>query len=294
MVVYAVATDGSHFYFVVRASYGLPVVPVDQEWYGYRLEGVAPGDYFVLATRRDVTPFKWQAGYTQFVRCGNTVACKGTPHTLLPVHVSAGSTVSGIDPADSVDSSVVPNAGLPPLDLASQPTTFPDLTQASASIGHDQGADMQLLNSTSDCPVNVACAVLTGQYTGHASAYFTYELGTNGLFRTCASYFLNDAAGWHLLEWHCPRLTTAFPAVGSSGQLAFPPFSFETGCINIHSAPGLTAKVVSCLQAGTNVTIDDGPYYLPETTSPADPTKNLWWHVASQGWVVHRYVEASP
>jgi hypothetical protein len=292
MVVYAVATDGSRFYFVVRPSYGLPVVSVDQEWVAYRLEGIAPGDYFVLATRRDVAP-AWQAGYTKFVQCGRTTACAGTPHTLLAVHVSAGSTVSGIDPADSVPSSVVPNAGLAPLDLASQPTTFPDLAQASASIGHDQGADVQLSGSTSNCPVNVACAVLTGEHDGHASAYFTYELGSNGLFRTCASYFLNNATGWHHLEWHCTRLTTTFPAVGSSGMLAFPPFSFESGCVNIHSAPGLTSGVVACLPAGTNVTIDDGPYYLPETTSPADPTKNLWWHVANQGWVVHRYVEAS-
>lgn len=293
MVVYAVATDGSHFYFVVKVSYGLPVTPVDQEWTEYRLEGVAPGDYFVLATRRDIAP-SWQAGYTKFVQCGNTVACAGTPHTLLPLHVSAGSTVSGIDPADSVPSSVIPNAGLPPLDLASQPTTFPDLTQASASIGHDQGADVQRADSATNCPVNLACAVLTGQHDGHDSAYFTYDLGTNGLFRTCSSYFLNNGAAWQHLEWHCTRLTTAFPAVGSSGQLAFPPFSFETGCINIHSAPGLTAGVVACLPAGTGVTIDDGPYYLPETTSPVDLTKNLWWHVANRGWVVHRYVESSP
>ena len=41
---------------------------------------------------------------------------------------------------------------------------------------------------------------------------------------------------------------------------------------------------------GTDVTIDDGPNYLPEPTPLADFGLNYWWHVASRGWVVHRYV----
>jgi hypothetical protein len=68
----------------------------------------------------------------------------------------------------------------------------------------------------------------------------------------------------------------------------------ETGCVNVHSAPRLSAKVVGCLPNGTAVTIDDGPAYA--AASPPLPQIDLpwaldyWWHIVGRGWVVHAYV----
>jgi hypothetical protein len=289
--VYAVATDVSRFYYVEKDSYGFPVAAGDKEWSEYLLEGVAPGDYFVVAAPRDSQP--WHGGYTKFVRCGGTVACAGTDHTLASVHVTAGATVSGIDPSDGVDSSLIPSGGPPPIPVIGSvpsPPAFQNPKQAAVAYLGDQ-----YVESSSACQVNLACAWLTGERDGQAAAYFTYELGTNGLFRTCKIYLTSTSLGWQLLEQYrnCYRLTSAFPAVGSTGQIAFQPYSFETGCVNVHAAPGLSTRVVACLPEGTSVTIDDGPYYLSEPTSPLDLTKNYWWQIVNQGWVVHRYLEWS-
>ena len=296
MVVYAVATDGSRFYYVEKASYGLPAYAIpDQEWNQYSLEGVAPGDYFVLAAPRD-SHLTWAGGFTKASQCGATVAC--TDHTLVPVHVSPGSTVSGIDPGDGNFFSQIPSGGPPPIDPVLPSATFQDPKHAAIYLV--QGAafitpgSAEYVESKSECRLNLACAWLTGEVDGNAAAYFTYQLGTNGLFRTCTIYLLKTAAGWQFLEANCHRLAGAFPAVGSDGQLTFPPKSFESGCINIHSSPGLASKVAACLPEKTAVTIDDGPSYLPEATSPPDLTKNYWWHIANRGWVVDRYVGASP
>ncbi len=65
----------------------------------YELE-VPPGTYTVVAYSLggDGFPSGLAGGYTQMVPCGLSVDC--TDHTLIPVMVAAGATVTGIDPGD--------------------------------------------------------------------------------------------------------------------------------------------------------------------------------------------------
>jgi hypothetical protein len=301
MLVYALAIDGSHFYSTVKLGYGAPAGPVDQEWTQYRLIGVEAGDYFVL-TIPSSPPYYWEtasgartggplhfgAGYTKAVQCGLTVSC--TDHTLVPVHMSTGATVTAIDATDwNHDPSypLVPGgAPAPPPVVSPPPSNFSDPKQAATYV---IGAN--LVVPSSSCHVNRACASMPVEQDGHAAAYVTSQVGTNGLLRTCTVYVIGTTSGWQYIDWNCKRLTTAFPAVGSSGHLGYSAkFEDAPRCINIHSAPGLTAKVVACVPVDTAVAIDDGPYYLPEATSPRDDTLNLWWHIANLGWVVHHYL----
>lgn len=63
---------------------------------GYSLN-IAPGTYFVYATAPSFDP-DYKAYYSEFVTCGLSVEC--TSHEPVPVEVSAGETVTGIDPQD--------------------------------------------------------------------------------------------------------------------------------------------------------------------------------------------------
>jgi hypothetical protein len=272
--VYAVATDGSRYYYVETTGFGRPFSLDDPERGAYRLLGVTPGDYFVLTAVRDLTDPRvasgartsgarhFDAAYTKSVQCGLTVSC--TDHSLVSVHVSLGATVSGIDPGDwyvnNMDYPVIPGGGPPGLDLGTPPA-FQTPTQAAVYFAQLK-TSARYVQSNADCQINRSCLWFTAEHDGTAAAYFTSEAGTNGLFRICTFYLTSTSSGWQYFESNCRRVATAFPAVGSSGHLAI---GFGgTGCINIHAAPGLTSRVVNCLPEGTDVTIDDGPYYLPE------------------------------
>jgi len=69
-------------------------VPIEAGQTSYRAE-VPPGQYYVYAWLPD---FSQSGSYSQAVICGLTAACKN--HTLLPVTVEAGQTVSGVDVCD--------------------------------------------------------------------------------------------------------------------------------------------------------------------------------------------------
>jgi len=66
----------------------------------YTLEGLPAGTYHVVAYPQPSAgiPDDVAAGYTQMVPCGLSTAC--TDHSLIPVEVKAGETVTGIDPGD--------------------------------------------------------------------------------------------------------------------------------------------------------------------------------------------------
>ena len=61
---------------------------------GYKLQ-VPPGPYSVYAV---LPSHPYKAYYTDFVKCGLTVACES--HEVIVVNVGAGETVSGVDPQD--------------------------------------------------------------------------------------------------------------------------------------------------------------------------------------------------
>ena len=302
LAVYAVATDGRCSTYVEMADYGRPRSSDDAMLaHAFKLVGVAPGDYFVLTAVRDLLDPRvtthsaarhFDAGYTKAVQCGLGVGC--TDHTLVHVHVGDG-PVTGIDPGDwyaGPDSYPLIPGGGPPvlrLDPVPQPEYFAQLHTSA-----------RLIASNGPCDLNRSCLQFLIGQQGHAAWYYVYEVGTNGIVMNCTVYMTYDESGFQYFDSICRhvpqpvvRLTDAsFPAPGSSGQIVI---GFgQTGCVNVHTEPGLTAKVATCLPDGTKVKIDGGPYYLPESTSSTEFGVNYWWNVAGKGWVVHRYLMYSP
>jgi hypothetical protein len=308
--VYAIATDGSRF-FTVETVFGQRT---------YTMLGVAPGDYFVLTIAPGFLPYDqvipslrpspvhepFPAGYTKAVPCGGSTAC--SDHTLISVHVMAGTTTSGVDPADwcwpQCSLPIIPPSGTPPVrsDVPnyspSEPLpAFQDRNQAAAQIASAETAG-RFVASPAACPMNVACVWNTGERDGQSAAYLTVSARSNGISQNCVVYLVNRSSGWSGLGGGvfssvvCSQTGTPFPIVGGSGQIQMA--LGETGCVNVHSNPSLGAKVMACLSKGTTVIVDDGPAYVPAT--PPLPQIDLpwaldyWWHLAGQGWVVHAYL----
>src|SRR5256885_7019289 len=59
-LVYAITTDGSRYFRTEKAGYGVPATAPADERSAYRIVGVAPGDYFVVALPLIQTPYFWQ------------------------------------------------------------------------------------------------------------------------------------------------------------------------------------------------------------------------------------------
>jgi hypothetical protein len=91
--VYAVEAGGSKAYRTqIQESAGQ--IP------SFRIEGIAPGTYNVVA--KPVTPLPGASplcgGYSQFVTCGGTANCQD--HSLIPVKVEASQTTKGVQVQD--------------------------------------------------------------------------------------------------------------------------------------------------------------------------------------------------
>jgi hypothetical protein len=306
--VYAVATDGSRF-FTSETVFGQRT---------YTILGITPGDYFVLTVALNYIPSevssaarmgsasRFPAGYTKSVPCGLSINCND--HTLIPVHVSAGAAVSGIDPGDwyaPMDSfPLIPPSGafpsrpgVPDISTASSLPTFQDPKQATTFIASAVTRGRYVSSST-HCPINIACVWSTAERDGQSAADFGVVAGSNGTKQNCAIYLVKNSSGWQGLGGNvfstavCSLTGSPFPGVGESGQIQMA--LGETGCVNVHSAPSLSANVVGCMAKGTDVAIDDGPAYVP--AKPPLPQSDLpwaldyWWHIAGKGWVVHAYL----
>jgi hypothetical protein len=313
--VYAIATQGSRFFTVETAF--------DQST--YKMVGVAAGDYFVLtvapasyyvsnvaisAARRGAAAYRFPAGYTKSVQCGLAAGCDD--HSLISIHVSAGTTTSGIDPTDWYAPMgalpVIPPAGdapgyrqdVPDVPIGSLAGYFPDsMVTFELPLMAAVATTSRYVAAKTDCPANIACAWTIGRHDGSSAAYYTVQAGSNGTTQTCAIYTISTSTSWGFLSGSasgvvCSSNGGPFPSVGQSGQIQMA--LGEKGCVNVHATPSLSAKVVTCLPAGTAISIDDGPAYVPATT-PFPNTDlpwalDYWWHVAGQGWVVHAYVVA--
>lgn len=309
--IYAIATDGSRFN-TVETAFGQRT---------YTMLGVAPGDYFVFSvapdfgalagqassSARSQSGYRFPAGYTKAVPCGLSISC--SDHTPISVHVADGPTTSGVDPVDWYGpngsfplippSGAAPvRSGVPDYSTVSAPLpVFQDLKQAMQYVAMAT-TTARYVPAASACPVNVACVRMTSEHDGQAAAYFTVEAGSNGTTQNCDIYLISTSSGWQGLGGYvsastvCSLTGAPFPSVGESGQIQMA--LGESGCVNVHSAPSLSAKVVGCLPLGTAVTIDDGPAYAP--AAPPLPQIDLpwaldyWWHIAGRGWVVHAYV----
>lgn len=290
-VVYAISTDGRRFYTVATA-YGQSQ---------YKMIGLAEGDYFVLATLPYLPGFgahvnandRFGAGFTKFIECGATVGC--ADHSLIPVQVVSGTTISGIDPLDWYAGPeffpLIPPGGPPRLSLGEPPEAFQDSTKAADYLAQAV-TESALAQTSAACPANAACVWITAEHTGHLASYFTLDAGSNGLNQTCAIYLISTSASWQALGGGyggpiCSSSGMPFPGVGVNGEIQTGPGD----CANVHSSPSLSAKVVACLPAGTGVSIDDGPAYVPAANAPPQTdlpwALDYWWHLEGRGWVVH-------
>jgi len=63
----------------------------------YKISGLPPGSYHVVAYVRDQGP-EMPGGYSYFVTCGQMVNC--TDHGLIEVYVYAGGVTEGVNPVD--------------------------------------------------------------------------------------------------------------------------------------------------------------------------------------------------
>jgi hypothetical protein len=307
--IYAITTGGSRFY-TLETAFGQRT---------YTMLGVAPGDYFVFSITTNFLPgqasssarsqsgYRFPAGYTKAVPCGLSIAC--SDHTPISVHVAGGATTSGVDPVDWYGPNdsfpLIPPSGAAPVrsgvpdysTVVAPLPLFKDLNKAMQYVAV-AATTARYVQSSSACPVNVACVRMTGEHDGQAAAYFTVEAGSNSTTQNCDVYLVSTSSGWQGLGGYvwssivCSLTGAPFPSVGESGQIQMA--LGETGCVNVHSAPSLSAKVVGCLPKGTAVAIDDGPAYAP--ASPPLPQIDLpwaldyWWHIVGRGWVVHAYV----
>jgi hypothetical protein len=115
LTVYAISVNDPRVFFSVEfAGFGnppRPTLPPGVSQATYTLTGIAPGTYYVLAYRNDNSP--GLGVYSQHtVKCfqatqgGQTSTpapgCSANDHSLLPVTVRAGETVSRIDITDWV------------------------------------------------------------------------------------------------------------------------------------------------------------------------------------------------
>jgi uncharacterized protein YgiM (DUF1202 family) len=103
----------------------------------------------------------------------------------------------------------------------------------------------------------------------------------NGPVGKCFVYVYNDAPGWRSV----PRVACTGPDEGSfpwqGGQV--PVVVPAATCANVRQGPGLSYKVVSCLKAGTVVTID--------VLRPHYADGRIWWSVNNQqGWMAHDFL----
>lgn len=87
MQVYAMNTTDNTAVFSVKTP---------QHTQDFTISNLDPGTYYVFAYPQDTD--KLAGGYTKAVPCGLSVEC--TDHSLIPVVVAAGKTVSGIEVKD--------------------------------------------------------------------------------------------------------------------------------------------------------------------------------------------------
>ena len=306
LTVYALSTDGKSYSCVEMAGFGRLRNAADAATAKtFRLGGLTPGDYYVLTAVRDLldplvksASRHFDAAYTKAVQCGLSAAC--SDHSLVAVHLDSGTTLTGIVPGDWY---APPNAfplipgGGPPIFEPAKPASLESDGQAALYF-------LQLHTSAraQGCPTGEACLVASNRgyvgAEGHDAWYYIFDVGTNagqdgGVVMTCTVYLSRATAGYDYFDMICRHLNAVFPAAyGAQGHIAL---GFgETGCVNVHVDPSLTARVVACLPDGTAVTLNGGPYFVRDAPPTADFGTNYWWSVEGKGWVVHRYLMYSP
>jgi len=283
--IYALSVDLKSYYKVESVSYQGR----------YTMVGVPAGDYFVYAVARwGTAQQRFGAGYTKAIACGLSVSC--TDHAPLTVHVERSQTTTGIDPIDwYADPGQYPLIPDGPTSVASpQPATFDSSESASRSLAETRLISRYVANQA-DCQANQACSWFVSIVNGHNASYVVAYSGSNADLIRCGLYVVHEGDIWRQLDVRCTEAAKGVsPALHERGHVQLG--MGETGCVRVHTTPGITARVVNCLKPGTTALIDGGPYYLPTKASkpPDGPSQaDLWWHLSGYGWMVHQYLYSS-
>ena len=160
--------------------YEIPIAPGQT---AYQAE-VPPGQYYVYAWLPD---FSKSGSYSQAVTCGLTAECKN--HTLLPVVVEAGQTVSGVDVCDWYHG---------PFDVPYPPNV--DVAQATGAIRGN-------LSYPSDHipPLQVVAFILDTKFwywvgTAERQNWYTIEDLPPGRYHVVAYLYGEDLAGGYTAD----------------------------------------------------------------------------------------------
>jgi hypothetical protein len=97
-----------------------------------------------------------------------------------------------------------------------------------------------------------------------------------GLGSPCWVFLFEDAGGWHYVNAGCAQARGYVPGPGDRVFV-------NPGCANVRDAPGLSAKVLACLNNGTVVDVDGAPTFVDG---------HIWWHLAGHGWMAHDFLVA--
>jgi hypothetical protein len=110
-----------------------------------------------------------------------------------------------------------------------------------------------------------------GVFSGSIGLYPDGGLGCGVLV-----FLSYDSTGWHYVNSGCVQNGGFWPGVIDQVFVS-------SGCANVRTSPSLSATVLACLPAHTQVSVDSAPVY-------ADA--HIWWHLAGRGWMVHDYLLA--
>lgn len=120
-------------------------------------------------------------------------------------------------------------------------------------------------------PLGAIVGTNAGVFGGSIGQYPTGSLGC------IAIVFLRyDSTGWHYVDSACYQNPGGVPG-------PFDHVSVASGCANVRTSPSLSATVLACLRAQTEVAVDSAPVYADS---------HIWWHLAGRGWMVHDYLLA--
>ena len=138
------------------------------------------------------------------------------------------------------------------------------------------------LKPIASCKNGDACFIVRNPLdaiVGTEAAVFTGSIGlypNGGLGCGVLVVLSHDSTGWHYVNSGCVQNSGFMPGPGDHVFVS-------GGCANVRTSPNLSATVLACLPAQTQVDVDSAPLYADS---------HVWWHLAGRGWMVHDYLLA--
>jgi hypothetical protein len=117
--------------------------------------------------------------------------------------------------------------------------------------------------------------------SGLNAAYVQFALQGDGSGTVCYVYVIHDSSGWHYtMPIVCPQKGGYNPVLNGTDHV-----NVTGGCANLRQAPSLTAKVVKCINNGSEVQIG--------SSDPEYRDGHIWWAVTFgglKGFMAHDFL----